>query len=76
VIIGYDKKQAIKQKRRVSERTLLTLVVIGGTIASGIAMLTFRHKTAKRSYLLKFFGIMLLQIFLISLLFYFESTLL
>ncbi|TDE06799.1 DUF1294 domain-containing protein [Flavobacterium hiemivividum] len=62
ILIGYDKYLAKAKKRRVSEKTLLALVLIGGTIGSGLAMLFFRHKTAKRSYLMKFWGIILLQI--------------
>ena len=67
ILIGYDKYLAKKHKRRISEKTLLTFVLIGGTIGSGLAMLIFRHKTAKRSYLLKFWIIVSIQI----LLFYF-----
>jgi uncharacterized membrane protein YsdA (DUF1294 family) len=54
VLMGYDKKLAQNNKRRISEKTLLSFVCIGGTIGSGLGMLFFRHKTAKRSYLLKF----------------------
>ena len=50
LLIGYDKYLAKKNKKRISEKTLLTLVFIGGTLGSGLGMLTFRHKTAKRSY--------------------------
>ncbi|AWG20859.1 hypothetical protein FFWV33_04525 [Flavobacterium faecale] len=39
--------------------------MIGGTISSGVAMQIFRHKTAKRSYLLKFWGIVILQIIIL-----------
>lgn len=67
ILIGYDKYLVKKHKSRISEKTLLTFVLIGGTIGSGLAMLLFKHKTAKRSYLLKFWGIAILQI----LLFYF-----
>ena len=66
VLIGYDKFLAKNHKSRISEKTLLTFVLIGGTIGSGIAMLFFRHKTAKKSYLRKFWSIIVLQI-LISL---------
>lgn len=62
VVIGYDKKLAQTHKRRISEKTLLTLVSIGGTIGSGLGMLFFRHKTAKRSYLVKFWSIVIVQI--------------
>lgn len=62
VLIAYDKYLAKNQKSRISEKTLLTFVFIGGAIGSGLAMLIFRHKTAKRSYLLKFWGIVLFQL--------------
>ncbi|MGQ7945890.1 DUF1294 domain-containing protein [Flavobacterium sp. WC2509] len=65
VLIGYDKKLAQNNKRRISEQTLLGCVFFGGTIGSGLGMLTFRHKTSKKSYLLKFWLIVIIQ-FLIA----------
>jgi uncharacterized membrane protein YsdA (DUF1294 family) len=65
IIIGYDKKLAKNKKRRISEKTLLALVCIGGTIGSGLGMLIFRHKTSKNSYLWKFWLIVLIQILLV-----------
>ncbi len=62
LITGYDKRLAIRQKRRIPEKTLLAFVFIGGTIGSGLAMLLFRHKIAKASYLFKFIGILIIQI--------------
>ena len=60
--MGYDKKLAQNNKRRISEKTLLAFVLIGGTVGSGLGMLFFRHKTSKTSYLLKFWLIIILQI--------------
>lgn len=71
LLIGYDKKLAKNHKRRISEKKLLSFVLIGGTIGSGLGMLIFRHKTAKRSYLLKFWGIVFIQITVVFALFYF-----
>jgi uncharacterized membrane protein YsdA (DUF1294 family) len=71
VLISYDKKLAQNNKRRISEKTLLSFVCIGGTIGSGLGMLFFRHKTVKRSYLLKFWGIVLIQFFILYLCFHF-----
>lgn len=68
----YDKKLAQNNKRRISEQTLLFWVALGGTIGSSLAMSIFRHKIAKTSYLLKFFGIVSLQIITIITLFYFD----
>jgi len=66
-IIGYDKRLAVKNKRRISEKALLFWVAIGGTIGSLLAMFLFRHKISKGSYLLKFFLIVVLQVVFIVL---------
>lgn len=62
IITGIDKGLAVHQKWRVSENTLHLLTLAGGTIGSGLGMLLFRHKTAKRSFLLVFFGILAVQL--------------
>lgn len=67
VIAGYDKFLARKQKRRIPENTLFFLALIGGTIGLLTAMLIFRHKTAKTSFIVKFAGIILIQIVVIYL---------
>lgn len=71
-IIGYDKYLAKNNKNRISEKTLLSFVFFGGTIGSGLGMLIFRHKTAKRSYLWKFWVIIFIQIILIYLGYHFK----
>ena len=71
VLIGYDKNLAKNNKRRISEKTLLSFVFIGGTIGSGLGMLAFKHKTVKKSYLLKFWLIVFIQLLLIYLAFHF-----
>jgi uncharacterized membrane protein YsdA (DUF1294 family) len=48
------------------------LVAFGGTIGALLAMLIFRHKTAKITYLLKFVFIILLQILLVFLLYKYD----
>lgn len=42
-----DKKRAIKNKTRISEKTLLTFSVLGGGLGAWIGMKQFRHKTQK-----------------------------
>jgi len=49
-IIGFwsmweDKKRAIKRKYRLSEKTLFTIALLGGSIGSTWGMYAFRHKT-------------------------------
>ncbi|PWA11542.1 DUF1294 domain-containing protein [Flavobacterium laiguense] len=72
IVIGYDKYSAVKNKKRISEKALLTWVALGGTIGSSLAMSVFRHKTSKTSYLWKFSGIVVLQILIVFGLFYFD----
>ncbi|MCW3161118.1 DUF1294 domain-containing protein [Chryseobacterium oryctis] len=62
IIFGIDKRKALKNKRRISENTLLIITFLGGTIGSVLGMFVFRHKISKNSFLLKFGGVVLLQI--------------
>jgi uncharacterized membrane protein YsdA (DUF1294 family) len=71
LVLGYDKRLAIKNQRRIPEKTLLTFVFMGGTIGSVLGMLLFKHKTSKESYLLKFYGIITIQVFVLFGLFYY-----
>jgi len=47
-----DKYFAIKNKRRISEYTLLTLSIFGGCFAALMAMYIFHHKTRKVKFIL------------------------
>ena len=67
ILAGYDKYLARKNKRRIPENTLFFLEAVGGTIGLLFAMLLFRHKTSKTSFIVKFSGIFLIQIVLIYL---------
>ena len=58
----YDKAQALKNKRRVSENNLLFFTFIGGAIGSLVSMLLFRHKIKKPSFMIKFSIVVILQI--------------
>lgn len=62
---GYDKLRAELGKRRVSERTLWILALIGGSLGALLAMHFFRHKTKKLSFQAVLALILLLQIILI-----------
>jgi len=66
-IAGYDKYSAIKNKRRIPENTLFSMALLGGSIGLLLAMLLFRHKTGKTSFIIKFGIIFLIQIILLSL---------
>jgi len=64
-LTAFDKHLAKTQKQRISERTLLSFVFFGGTIGSGLVMLIFRHKTSKKSYLLKFWFVVIVQFLMV-----------
>lgn len=45
VIMGIDKKRAIRSAYRISEATLFFIALIGGSAGCILGMYTFRHKT-------------------------------
>lgn len=50
LVYALDKRAARRRTRRVSERALLTLGLLGGWPGAVLAQRTFRHKTAKASF--------------------------
>lgn len=67
LVAGYDKYLAVKNKRRIPEKTLFGLGIFGGTVGLLLAMVIFRHKTSKPSFIVKFCGIFLIQIMIVYL---------
>ncbi|MCH5192756.1 MAG: DUF1294 domain-containing protein [Oscillospiraceae bacterium] len=47
-----DKSRAKKHKRRVSEKTLFITAALGGSAAMYITMLTIRHKTKHKRFMI------------------------
>ncbi len=54
IFYAWDKRSAMDQRPRVSERTLLTLSLLGGWPGGLVAGRLIRHKTQKISYRIKF----------------------
>ena len=46
-LYGIDKRRAKKNKWRVSEKTLLIMAAVGGSVGAMLGMTKFRHKTQK-----------------------------
>ncbi|WP_312902959.1 DUF1294 domain-containing protein [Chryseobacterium taichungense] len=65
ILFGTDKQKAVRHQRRISEFTLLSVTFLGGTVGALLGMLIFRHKISKKSFLLKFLLIILIQAVLI-----------
>ena len=45
ILYGVDKRKAKTHKYRISEKKLIGIAVIGGSIGAILGMLIFRHKT-------------------------------
>ncbi|UWY29255.1 DUF1294 domain-containing protein [Flavobacterium sp. TR2] len=65
IFAGYDKSQARKNNRRVPEKTLFLMALTGGSPGLLTAMLLFKHKTSKTSFIVKFALILAIQTALI-----------
>jgi len=65
LITGYDKYLAIKNKRRIPEKMLFAFALFGGSAGLLLAMLIFKHKTSKSSFIVKFCGILFLQVIVV-----------
>lgn len=57
-----DKKKAQHGSYRISEKTLFTLVLLGGGIGGIAGMYTFRHKTQKTKFVVGFPAILIFEI--------------
>lgn len=44
-VYGIDKQKAVKGKWRISEKALIMLAVLGGSVGAWTGMQVFRHKT-------------------------------
>lgn len=57
VAFGYDKRQAERGGRRIPERTLHGMEMLGGWPGALFGRKHFRHKTRKQSYTRALYGI-------------------
>ena len=68
LMMGIDKRKAIKGAFRIPEATLFIVALIGGSIGSIAGMYTFRHKTRHFSFVYGMPAILILQVILVILL--------
>lgn len=68
-LMAIDKQKAKLRQWRISEKTLLILALIGGSIGGILGMYTFRHKTKHLKFTLGFPAIILFQVIAIFLFF-------
>lgn len=65
IVMGVDKRKAIKRAWRIPESTLFVLAIIGGSLGSIIGMHLFHHKTRHWYFLYGMPVILALQVILI-----------
>jgi uncharacterized membrane protein YsdA (DUF1294 family) len=52
LLMGIDKKRAVRKAWRIPERTLLLAAFLGGGIGAFLGMYTFRHKTKHMKFVI------------------------
>lgn len=62
IITVHDKSAAKKKHRRVPEKTLLLLSLLGGSVAMYLTMQMIRHKTRHAKFMLGIPAIIVLQL--------------
>ena len=60
ILVAIDKRKAIKNKYRISEKTFFIFSFIGGSLGTLLGMFQFHHKTKKLKFLI---GIPILLLF-------------
>lgn len=65
ILMGVDKKRAIKARWRIAERDLFLLALLGGSIGIWLGMKYFHHKTQHKSFVYGIPFIFFLQIALV-----------
>jgi uncharacterized membrane protein YsdA (DUF1294 family) len=57
-----DKRAAKAGQRRISEKTLLLLAVMGGSVGALVATKRFRHKRLKGEFMAKLYGALVINV--------------
>lgn len=71
ILYGVDKRRAERDEWRISEATLMTVAVIGGSLGAWLGMYVFHHKTRHKKFYIGIPLILLAQIVLAVFLAYF-----
>lgn len=61
-LMGTDKLLAKLQKRRIPEKALFALAILGGALGGTVGMYSFHHKTLHKSFAISFPLLTIIQI--------------
>lgn len=62
LVFGWDKRASMNMGWRISEKALLTLAIIGGSVGCILGSEIFRHKTRKQPFRTLLYGTIILQV--------------
>lgn len=62
VLMGIDKRRAVRHRWRIPEKTLFLSAVLLGSLGANLGMQVFRHKTKHMSFVIGMPLILLVQI--------------
>lgn len=65
IMMGVDKRKAVKQAFRIPESTLFIIAAIGGSIGSIVGMYVFHHKTRHWQFVYGMPVILVLQLLIL-----------
>ena len=67
IMYGADKRKAIKNEWRISEKALIGVAVIGGSIGALLGMKMFRHKTKHLKFTIGVPLVLIIQVIILAL---------
>ncbi len=66
MFFGYDKLLALNNRKRIPEKVLFGLVLVGGSLGGLVSMTIFRHKVKKTSFQRVFWMIVVVQVVIVG----------
>ncbi len=66
IVMGVDKRKAVKHKWRIPEKTLFLVAILGGSLGGIFGMQLFRHKTKHTHFIIGFPAIFIIQVLIIT----------
>lgn len=70
ILMGVDKQKARKHSYRISERSLFTVALVGGSFGMVLGMQVFHHKTKHPKFVFGMPAILILHILIFYLIIY------